>query len=549
MINIHSDFTHLFHKRETRELAGKNRRNWWILIAILSLTFLVIGFANGSLAYLDQKMNNPFIRWVTFAVPAADAKQAARYKRELNVDSLKQQFRYDTIGSFRNYFFTIKYKNKPNKDFVRGRTIELKDRLLNEILTPKNGFSGNSFSDDKDVGLIVTRDFLREFGYSEQDPIILMDMEDAGSSDSTNQSPKSRYVPLFVRAVVNTLPGSNRVAFTPYFFSQRSQYGQQNKSGNPFDPLAHGSNVNERQLIYYLASDDETIQNNFENAIQSFFEQHTEYQSLQPDIFSTENDHTKKGKNICIQFKTAGNDSIERLDAIDHALQTAEQLAPFVTKTNSPYIFARFYEYDLRDYKRDEAGNVQDEIQADYMSIMLNDLGKVRDLRSHILKTYDLEIDISKVEALENYNFVATLTWIISTVLIIFSVLSICLFVSNLLRTHLDKIKMNLGTFKAFGLDKQSLQRIYGSMIFRLLISATAVSFTVAAICGYMGIGRLILKLLGGKLEDGEAYFQPFATPTLFAMAVIVVTVFIVVRQITNKTLSKTPGDLIYDRD
>ena len=68
---------------------------------------------------------------------------------------------------------------------------------------------------------------------------------------------------------------------------------------------------------------------------------------------------------------------------------------------------------------------------------------------------------MGQIESRDNYNLVTNLTRILSVVLIGFSVLSISLFLSNIFKRHLEKIKMNIGTFKAFGIDNKTLQFIY----------------------------------------------------------------------------------------
>lgn len=541
--NIHKDFILLFYEKESKELRGSKNRNLWVLIGILLLTFLAVGFATGSLDYLNRKMNNPFIKWVTIAIPATDAEQVQSYKEELNMPDLKKAYLYDTITSYRNYFFAIRYKDKPNKDLVRGRTIDIKDNLLKEILNSKNKISGEGFADRNDVGLIVSQDFLREFGYNEHDPVVFMDMlrTETDEYDQTRVV-ENRAVPIPIRAVVSSLPGTNKVAFTPYFYNQRASYRHQNKSGNPFDPLSHESEVNAQQLIYFINSSDNGEQEQFIKSIESFFNNHNEYKNYNINIYKTDNEYlSQKGINIHINF-TNPPDSVQIIDAIDNLVQASPEMASFKRKSNQALKYFRFYEYDLRPHN--------DEVDADYLSITLKRLDKVRDLRKYILSNHEnLEIDISKVETLENYNFVSYLTYIISTVLIIFSILSICLFVSNLLRTHLDKIKMNLGTFKAFGLDNKTLQKIYTNMVFRMILLAMFIGFAISTAIGMLGGSRLLLRLLGGQPENQEYYFKPLAISTLITVVIILSITLLVVRGTMSTTLKRTPGDLIYDRE
>lgn len=541
-MQVHKDFEQLFLDKEGKELEGNNRSNLWILIGMLSLTFLAIAFANGSLDYLNKKMSNPFIKWITISVPATSAGKVYEYKEYLNQPDLKQTYGYDTISSYRNFFMTFRYRNSEDTDAGSGRTIETSNPLLEEILSSKNGFAGSTFRNREDVGLIVTKDFLKEFGYATNEVFVFMEMTQ-GHFDEMDQRyviDDKRAVPIPVRAVVDNLPGSNKIAFTPYFYKQRVSYHQQNKSGNPFNPLAHEAEINTNQLIYYLNSTDKEEIKLFIGTVKNFFEEHQLYKNWGANVFEVPNDYMNNGVNIQITFMDAPED-IKVLDKIHKELDESNYLADFKVNGNRAMKYVRFYEYDLRNFEGD--------IKADYLSINLNSLDKIRDLRKYILKTHELEIDISKVEALENYNFVTRLTIIISAVLILFSVISICLFVANLLRTHLNKIKMNLGTFKAFGLDNENLQKIYLYMILRMVLLAKMISFIGVVLAGYIGVGRGILWLLGGKLEAGEYYFQPLSWSMLFSIGLILGFIYWIVQRTSHQILQKTPGDLIYNRD
>ena len=56
-----SDYLKLFLKREGKVVLGRNFSNIWLLTAVLTATFLAIAFSNGSLLFLSDKMNDPFI--------------------------------------------------------------------------------------------------------------------------------------------------------------------------------------------------------------------------------------------------------------------------------------------------------------------------------------------------------------------------------------------------------------------------------------------------------------------------------------------------------
>jgi hypothetical protein len=176
------------------------------------------------------------------------------------------------------------------------------------------------------------------------------------------------------------------------------------------------------------------------------------------------------------------------------------------------------------------------------------DLDGIKEFKTFLFKKYEIDIDMAQVESLENYNFVTKLTRIICIILMIFSILSICLFISNLLKNHLEKIKMNIGTFLAFGINDQSLERIYLSIIYLVLIISMLIGLATAWLIGYLGTIRYILLALNIKLEENETYFQQFTEWTFVLIGFVLIISYLVIKKITNRIFKQTPGDLLYDR-
>jgi len=80
--NIHKDFKKIFYKNEGVELNGKKRFNFWILFSILTITFIAIGFAAGSLKYLKKKMDDPYINWFNVDLPAGNGTMGIHVKHQ-----------------------------------------------------------------------------------------------------------------------------------------------------------------------------------------------------------------------------------------------------------------------------------------------------------------------------------------------------------------------------------------------------------------------------------------------------------------------------------
>lgn len=119
------------------------------------------------------------------------------------------------------------------------------------------------------------------------------------------------------------------------------------------------------------------------------------------------------------------------------------------------------------------------------------------------------------------------------------------MFISNLLKNHLNKIKMNIGTYKAFGLSDKETRKIYLTIMMRFIFSGMIISVLIAYIAGYF-INNLFKDRI--KLEEMTNYFV-LADISTFILIVVIFIVSLTVSYLNiTKILSKTPGDLIYNR-
>ena len=153
---------------------------------------------------------------------------------------------------------------------------------------------------------------------------------------------------------------------------------------------------------------------------------------------------------------------------------------------------------------------------------------------------------MSKIEQMKNYNFVSKLTSIMSLILIGFSVVMINIFLSNILSTHLNKIKKNIGTFKAFGID---IKRIYIGMMYIFVLMPLFLALILAAVFGYIGSVYFIINLLSPFAVEKNLYFDLFNNYTLISVMVMALVNYYAFSIIINRIFKQTPGDLIYDRN
>ncbi|MCD4745504.1 MAG: hypothetical protein K8R58_04330 [Bacteroidales bacterium] len=514
---IHHDFVRLFIKKEGKELLGKKYKNFWYLTAILFITFVAIGFANGSLDYLAEKMDDPFVKNITIEIPSTKNSKIGQIKYELNNDSiLKQKYGLNNIKGFNNVFlsfFTEDNKdNRSCRSFV-GRTIEIDDPLLEDITGKKNLIIGRSFKNYHDIGLIVTEDFLEKLNYPENLSHALLSLPiDPDNNIDT-------IVPLPIIAVVKALPGLNYFAVTQFFYSQkRLSYG-----GNPFNPIYTKS-------IKFFINEDSVKCYEFRDEIKNIFN-NNKFKKYDPevDIYS-KNDSYRKGYVVQISLQ---NIKHELLQVISNEIKSIKKL--------EKYNYIQVYNFSFK------SNNVFDKY--DYLTVNFSNLDKIRDFQEYLSVKYNLGVDMSQIESRENYNFITKLTRILSFLLIFFSILSICMLVSNILTRHLEKIHMNIGTFKAFGINNLTLQKIYIIIIYVFVFVSIIISLFLSWIFGLINGCRILLKFSVLDLEANQTYYNLFDMWTFGSIAAIFIVGFFISYRSANKILKKTPGDLIYSRE
>jgi len=512
----------LFLKKEGKALAGKQNLNFWILTAMLALTLIVIGFANGSIEYLDKKMNNAFVKWVNIGIPWGQSGDVVNLKTRLNQDrELIDEFKYEEVTAYANY--PLFFWKAAKKDFTRaqGRSIDIvnnKSGLLDEILNEKNLIHGDKrMTDNGDLSLVVTQRFLDEFL---PDDTTFIEM---GFSINGITKP----VPVPVRAVVKEIPGKSMVLYTLGFYGAVTT-----KVGGTFD-LSQ-----QRNLRIYVPDNREKAEKIIQQ-IQQLINNDEVLRNKAPDYEIEE--HTMsygEGNDIIINFipPIYGDEASEIWSNVEKNLQ----------KEGHNKNIKRIYLYKAESI--DET-----EMTFDRLSLNFNDLGKVRSFSDTLLYNYErlganapVEVDMMQIKEKENFNFLSKITYTVAVLLVIFGVVSISLFLFNLLKMHLSKVKMNIGTLKAFGLHNNEAESTYFQIILRFLAISMLSALLLAALLGY-GLDALLAS--GITREAGVYYFKPFHLYTLITLIILIIVTIFVSRYTIRKMLSKSPGDLIYGRE
>ncbi|MCY7363060.1 MAG: FtsX-like permease family protein, partial [Ignavibacteria bacterium] len=178
----------------------------------------------------------------------------------------------------------------------------------------------------------------------------------------------------------------------------------------------------------------------------------------------------------------------------------------------------------------------------------------VRAFADYIYKTFNeanesdrntIEADTSKIKEKENFYFLSKITYIIAYLVILFGTITVSLFLFNLLKLHLNKVKMNIGTFKAIGLSNKESLSIYFNIIIRFIFTGIIFSLIIS-----FALGTAIDIILQSTqhLEKEDAYFKLMDINTLVAISIVLVFAIVISWRTISSILSKSPGDLIYNR-
>jgi hypothetical protein len=466
-------------------------------------------------------MNDPFINWVNIDVPYKKAEEISKIKEDLNKPELKKEFSYTNITGYYKYPLNF-IDNKNKKTYCKiGRSVNFDNPILEVILNERNIIKGKSFTNNEDIGLIVTEKFLNDLNYNTNASFVFMSL----AQWNNNNADIYASIPLPIIAVVHELPDLCDFATTTYFYNQRMV---DIKSDNPFSP----SHTNE--IICFIQSDS-TKAIKFKKEVDDFCKNDEVFKKLEPYCSIERNTLSyQNGFNISISIYPEP-DSTAIVNSLFSRLLKAKDL--------SKYSFIQMYNYKLNSIPESEYRFF------DNLSVNFTRLDKLRDFRSKLFELTGITIDMAQINSKENFNFVSRLTRIMSLILLGFSILSISLFVSNLLKNHLQKIKMNIGTFKAFGLYDITLKKIYLSIMLTFIIFTTFISLVFSWIFGISGGIRLILYLLNSNLEKNQNYYKLFDTWTFIAIFAIIIINYVVILRQTKRILDCTPGDLIYERE
>lgn len=545
---LNPQFTKLFYEKESIELLGYHNklRNFWTVFIIMLVTFMAIGFANGSLIYLGRKMQDPFVNFINVAVPHDHQGDVDMLIDVLNDDTLtREKYGVNKATGFTIFPLEFMQQKQHNLYMLTGRTINTEDPLLSVLLSSSNVVNGEKtgFRGSRDPGVIVSEKMLHDLGYPMDTKWVTVRVK-AGDSIEAD-------IPVAVRTVLKRLPGDldDEISFLITDFLHANLVKPITETNRPFSP------TNTKSLRLYLDSRDtnqaismvETVKTYLDNKNKKVSIGASMYRVREPRLLRYKIDSTffEPGYTVDIPFMGRRPD-FKEINVLFDTLMAQTNLG------TQPVSMVYVQDY----YTAEQVNDVSRRL--DRLTIHFLKLDRIDSFESNYIKpAYPyIRLDMAKIESLKNYNYITKLTIGLSIILVILSVYSIASFLSNVFENHLNKIKMNIGTLMAFGTG--GLKLIYRRLMMAYLFIPLLLSLAAASLLGYLGLIRGVMMLLIRNLDDGLFFdlwswgMPPNTMPLVITLIAIFAIVFVTLqryKKIINRLLSKTPGDLIFGRD
>lgn len=518
-IKMSGDYFRLFVRREGKVVLGRKYSNLWLLTGVLALTFIAIAFSNASLNYLSYKMNDPFINWLNIE-NTTDKSDYYGLTQALE-DTLVTE-KYHILGYQEDYKFSYNFFSvDKNLRYFTGRFFqELNTPLVDAILSDENVVDGQKVTsiddiDPQSIGVIMTLEMMKSLGYESAPAYVgyarySPDADTLGFHLYTDESYAS--VPVPVLGIVQKLPGNVDFISSAFFLEQDF-----NDYSNPF----FMTNPEYASSLHYYVPDDIDM-DEFEGNVEEL---------AGNDGISLQADRMSFYVPQIVPFKKGSFISFFPADSVGCA--ALQHLNDEILEEYPGSDLTQVFDFEFSDSYIS---------QISFISVHFKDLDMIKEFETYVKDQFYIEIEMSQINAKDNFNSVSVMANILSWAIVVFSILCIILFIVNLLQSYFQKVKKNLGTFKAFGISNAELIRVYVLIMSATIVAAVIISFVSVYFV------QVILPLFG-VLKDGSFnYLSVWNMKTLYAVIIILICSVATVYRLMNRLLSATPGDLIYDR-
>lgn len=517
----------IFHRREYTSVKGNKGGILALLTLLLFFSLFSVVLGKAGLDYLNYKMNDPFIKW--FNIPVSNHSYRHNYaeiKKFFDENAASNEFSFSkSSGSYRGLWrFYRKEGGGTILAFVQSFNFWEDRDLVNSICADDNLIY--DFADVKNLtpeklqdGVIISINLVKD---------LECDIEDLKNTKIMIQDGDN--LPLTVLAVVKSLPNRSQVFAENRLVFTLNHYYDSNVSGS-------SSYVSDELAIYVKTGSDES---RVTDEIATLLK--TEYGLTYEKESSEEPELNLLSQNRMLTFYGLS----EKLDLI-----ARRRISKKINEDLYPYNAAVKYDHSLliphesMVYGDPGSKGYTAANMFDVLSFKMEDLSAISAFQDVVLEKFKMELDLSQVEAKENFGVVSFMSVFLILSLVLFAGFAILIYLFNLMKSHIEKISVNLGTFLAFGMPKDFLYKGYLKIVFRLIASATILSlaFLIAIILAI----RLSMTAL--NLPEFLGYMEVFTNGWLWlAIAVFATVSFFLFRNLLKSFLSRPPGDLIYNR-
>lgn len=502
LFGVNNDFEKLFFSNEFNDLTGKSRRSIIALSLILALTISALGYAVGGIKYLKERMDNPFTNWVNLPIKNSYKEKVNKLELFFEDGKKRDSFDLDNITKYKIDF--REFLNFEDNEIytLKTRTVGVDEDILKEILKPGNVVQGYSYREGEEMdfplcGIVVKEQTLREnLSYAVGKPLDKLTMV----------SGEFVFFPEVV-AVVKELPNLCNMLISSHY---------SNLLNKSFDETGFVQ-LNPVNRVSIVGKFPENLKDK-EKAVEDLFSDY--------EIADVEFEEVKMNEdNVLDKFTLTLFDFLE----FDEIRKFPAMVSKSGVMKNARVQYKS--ECNVGDYSNLDNPH--------YLAFNFNKLDLVRDF-NEFLKTdsrFGMEISMDQVEAKENFALVSRLTGLIALILLGFSILSIVFYINSLLTTHLEGIKNNLGTLKAFGLNNRFLISVYIKIIILFIIISIIIGYLISFVIKGLEIGFSKIAVI--DLFDYRIFLTMLVI-LLFSSYISFVSI--------KKILLKTPGDLIYNR-
>lgn len=499
ILKLESDFSRLFFSNEYDTLSGIGNKRIKVLISIFLFTFLALAFAVGTIDYLNARMNDPFTNIVDMPVLLRHKDKVESIESYFaNIDTAKS-FNIVNVNKYCKFSQEVYHYEDDERTRVLGITIDPNGRLVKEVLLSNNTelVDDDGLREEFYDGIIITKRKLIELGCTDIDGQRMLVFDDLNYR---------KYVPII--ATVDALPDLADFACTPRL------YNWLNDSWEKSGCIKNNGSTNTMVLVTNI--EDDTIL----KKILSSSSNKIQVENVVAEEFDYNDDNDLFKYRISLNTWVSTEDQMRFVKSIKSS-----------TKTNAILNWIPIWQ--CRQYSE-----VDDIASPHKLAFNFDGLDKVRLFKEKMEEEFEVEISMNQIEAKENFAIISRLTFLISSILFLFALFSIVLYLNNLLNNHLEKVSPNLGTFKAFGLNNAVLKKNYLNIIIGFISVSILVAFAFL-IC---------IAMVEERFNVDGSMFNIFNGWIAFAILLIFALTYLSTIGIIKKLLIFTPGDLIYNR-